>query len=188
MFRTIILSATAFTFALGGVAEDATSSSKIVEEISGKTVNFLADDQLEAQEMERLLAYVDVDGIARFALGKYGARISDDAYSAYEKAFRGYLKSQIQEHLTRFSDGDVQVEDSIQRGNQSIVETTVTKPDGETLKVNWRLRKTDMGWEVIDVEAMNLWLAIEQRAQFQAELDASGGDIQSLIRNLSVTG
>lgn len=154
---------------------------EVVEDLSEKTVAFLDDAELQKQEVDRLLADVDVDGIARFALGKYSSRISAEDYTVYESAFRDYLREQLREQLVRFSGGTVEVEDSNRRGNQSIIETTVTKPDGEKLDVNWRLRKTDNGWEVIDVEAMNLWLAIEQRAQFQADLDKNGGDIAALI-------
>ena len=160
----------------------------LVEDLSEQTVEFLEDDRLEASEIDRLLDDVDVDGIARFALGRYSSRISGEEYSAYETAFRAYLKKQMRDQLVRFSGGDIEIDDANRRGNQSIIETTVTKPDGEKLEVNWRLRKSNGGWEVIDVEAMNLWLAIEQRAQFQAELDASGGNIQPLIQTLRESG
>ena len=157
---------------------------EIVKDLSEQTVSFLEDDTLQKQEIDRLLADVDVDGIARFALGKYSSQISADEYSAYESAFRNYLREQLRDHLVRFSGGEVEIDDANRRGNQSIIKTTLTKPDGDKLDVNWRLRKSEAGWEVIDVEAMNLWLAIEQRAQFQAGLDQSGGDISALVRQL----
>jgi len=91
----------------------------------------------------------------------------------------------MREQLDRFAGGEIEIEDANKRGNQSIIETKVTKPDGETLNVNWRLRRSSEGWEVIDIEAMNLWLAIEQRAQFKAELEAANGDIDVLIATLA---
>jgi phospholipid transport system substrate-binding protein len=165
-------------------AQDATTPTEIVEELSEQTVDFLEDETLQKREIDRLLEDVDVDGIARFALGKYSSQVTADEYADYENTFRTYLRDQMRDQLTRFSGGEIDIETANRRGNQSIIETKVTKPDGETLDVNWRLRKSSDGWEVIDVEAMNLWLAIEQRAQFQAELDESGGDIAALVRTL----
>lgn len=161
-----------------------TTPTEIVETLSEQTVDFLEDETLQKREIDRLLEDVDVDGIARFALGKYSSQVTAEEYADYEITFRTYLRDQMRDQLARFSGGEIDIETANRRGNQSIIETKVTKPDGETLDVNWRLRKSSDGWEVIDVEAMNLWLAIEQRAQFQAELDQSGGDIAELVKTL----
>jgi len=182
LMRTFLLATSSLVVSFGSTAQERPVD--LVEELSEQTMDFLEDNQLDASEVDRLLDDVAVGGIARFALGKYSSRISQDDYRDYEVAFRAYLKGQLRDQLTRFSEGDIEIDDTNRRGNQSIIETTVTKPDGEKLEVNWRLRKSSEGWEVIDVEAMNLWLAIEQRAQFQAELDGSGGNIKSLIQTL----
>ena len=182
MNKSVLISAA--LLAMPCMAQAQETAATVVENLSEQTVEFLEDNQLQKQEVDRLLADVDVDGIARFALGKYSSRLSADEYASYETAFRAYLREQLREQLVRFSGGDIEVEGAERRGNQSIIETTVTKPDGEQLDVNWRLRKSEKGWEVIDVEAMNLWLAIEQRAQFQADLDQSGGDISALVQTL----
>jgi phospholipid transport system substrate-binding protein len=186
IMRLFIAASSSLIFSLTSAAQERPVD--LVEDLSEQTVEFLQDDRLDKDEIDQLLDDVDVDGIARFALGKYSSRITADDYRAYEAAFRSYLRDQMREQLTRFSDGDIEIEDANRRGNQSIIETIVTKPDGETLDVNWRLRKSDAGWEVIDVEAMNLWLAIEQRAQFQAELDSTGGDFGALIKMLGERG
>lgn len=157
---------------------------QIVEEITEEAQVSLADSRISETEMMKLLEDVDVDGIARIALGKYAKRVHADAYGDYETAFRAYLKIQLQDHLARFSGGDLNTVDTTSHGRQTIVETRVTKSDGETIDVNWRLRRSSDTWEIIDIEAMNLWLAIEQRAQFTAELDQNNGDVNALISTL----
>lgn len=184
MKRTII-AATALTLTFPAFAQ--TAPTDLVETLSDQTMTYLDDQTLTDAEIDRLLTDVDVDGIARFALGKYFKRVEASDYEAYEDAFRTYLRGQMRDHLSRFAGGEMTVEDENQRGNQVIVETKVTRADGETLDVNWRLRNSDKGWEVIDVEAMNVWLAIEQRAQFQTELDKSGGDLSALTATLRAT-
>ena len=157
---------------------------EIVEDLSNFTQESLEDKNLDNAEIDQLLEDIDVDGIARFVLGKYSKSLSTQDYNAYEAAFRVYLRGQLSEHLEKFAGVDVNVIDSTQRGAQTIVETRVAKSDGEILNVNWRLRRSDNGWEVIDIEAMNMWLAIEQRAQFLAALDQNGGDINALISDI----
>jgi len=53
-----------------------TAPAELVEDLSEKTVTYLEDGQLGSQELDRLLQDVDVDGIARFALGKDSARLT----------------------------------------------------------------------------------------------------------------
>lgn len=183
--KKILIAATALAISFPAFAQS--EPTDLVETLSDQTMTFLDDETLTNTEIDRLLADVDVDGIARFALGKYFKRIEAAEYETYEDAFRTYLRGQMRDHLLRFAGGEMKVEDENQRGNQVIVETRVARADGETLDVNWRLRNSDAGWEVIDVEAMNVWLAIEQRAQFQAELDKSGGDMSALIATLRAT-
>lgn len=157
---------------------------EIVTEVSDTARQGLADNILSSEELETLLERVDVDGVARFALGKYADDLSDEAFNPYLDAFREYLKIQMQDYLGDFADASVEITASQQRGQQVIVETDVRRADGETVNVNWRLKKAGTDWQIIDVEAMNLWLAIEQRAQFIAELDKNGGDINALTENL----
>ncbi|MEM1086612.1 MAG: ABC transporter substrate-binding protein [Pseudomonadota bacterium] len=170
---------------LSGTAHAAADDpTEIVETVTEEAQDSLVDKKLTSAETERLLEDVDVDGIARFALGKYAKSFSDAEYNAYEAAFRTYLRGQMEEHLAQFSSSEVDIVDETQRGSQTIIETKVTRADGEVMNVNWRLRRSSAGWEIIDVEAMNLWLAIEQRAQFLAELDQNGGDLGALVQTI----
>lgn len=168
----------------GAATAAADNPTEIVETVTEEAQDSLSDKTLTTAETERLLEDVDVDGIARFALGKYAKSVSDADYEAYETVFRSYLKGQMEQHLAQFSSSDVDIVDETRRGSQIIIETKVTRADGEVMDVNWRLRRSSEGWEIIDVEAMNLWLAIEQRAQFLAELDQNGGDLGALVQTI----
>lgn len=189
MFRIASISALcALSFTPAALA-DTEPPRAVIEDVSEDALDYMSDDRLAEQELDQLLTDVDVDGIARFALGKYSKRLNDTQYAQYEAAFKTYLRSQLREHLGRFAGTDVEIDDVHERNSRdAIVETKVTKADGEVIDVNWRLRRSSGGWEVIDIEAMNLWLAIEQRAQFTAQLDDNGGDIDALVQELRTAG
>lgn len=163
---------------------DQNAAVNLVQQLAEDTQENLADNDLSASDIDRIMDEIDVDGVAAFVLGKYAETTTAEEYDAYEIAFRTYLRGQLQTHVEKFAGVGVQVTDTAERGSQSIVETRVTKADGETAEIKWRLRRSGAGWQVIDIEAMDLWLAIEQRAQFVAELDQNGGDISALISTL----
>lgn len=158
---------------------------ELVETATSEAVIYLDDGRLAPEEAEELLSYVDVTAIARFALGRYVHQVDEATFEVYRDALELYLVDQLQTHLGHLSGGDVVIKDTVPRGNdQAIVQTEVTASDGDVMNVNWRLRKDDGTWEVIDVEAMGLWLAIEQRAQFRAQLERNGGDVADLTRTI----
>ena len=64
----------------------------------------------------------------------------------------------------------------------AIVRTTVTSA-GEDMAIGYRLRKTDAGWKIYDIDMMGAWLIQLYRQQFAAQLAAGG--IDGLIRYLA---
>ena len=80
------LTALAMVASLGTVHAD--TPAKIVEDTTEVANASFTDQRLSDAELSRLLYDVDVDGIARFALGKYAERLNDTEYGDYELAFR----------------------------------------------------------------------------------------------------
>ncbi|MEM6898206.1 MAG: ABC transporter substrate-binding protein [Pseudomonadota bacterium] len=159
---------------------------EFVQGTSSDVIAYLEDGALAPGEADRLLQSVDVESISRFALGRYIRTVDTDLLPAYQEAFYEHLKAALQTHLDRLSKGEIAVQTVIPKGDdQATVETEVTDEDGEELDVNWRLRREDGSWEIIDIEALGMWLAIEQRAQFTAILGNNGGDLEELIEELS---
>ena len=65
-----------------------------------------------------------------------------------------------------------------------IVHTRVKTQDGRTEDLRFRLIKTEDGWRIVDLQALGLWLAIEQRAQIGALFDVHGGDVAAVLSEL----
>jgi ABC-type transporter MlaC component len=54
---------------------------------------------------------------------------------------------------------------------------------GDTMAIDYRLRKTGAGWKIYDINMMGAWMIKVYRQQFAAQL-ASGG-IDGLIKYLA---
>lgn len=157
----------------------------VIEMTNDQLADFLADGSLDTAEASKLMDLIAVDEISRFALGKYARTADDAALSTYQTAFKGYLQNQLQSHLSDIGAVQFEIVNTIERDSDDIiVETTATGADAELSEVNWRLKKIGGTWKVVDVEAMGLWLAIEQRAQFDAKLGSNGGDVEALAADL----
>lgn len=169
---------------------NASQPAEIVNKLSQDASAFLADGRLSDREAAALLERVDVVGMARFALGAEVRRANPEELEVFLSAFEDYLVVQMQNYLSDLYGAEVQIVRSVSRRvDDAIVETRLQHPSGAGEPISWRLRKSRDGvWRVVDIQAQGLWFAIEQRAQFQAQLDANGGRLDQLVASLDGYG
>jgi phospholipid transport system substrate-binding protein len=152
------------------------------------------DDASRNAAVETLVdKYVDMDRVAKFALGQYARQASPEQMAAYTPLFRKYATSVYQSTLENYSGQKLQVTDSIDRTERDfIVNSKVVgaKPGDQyaNLVVSWRVyRKPDGAQAIIDAGAEGVWLAIEQQSQFKSVIANNGGGakgIDALIADL----
>ncbi|HBS32766.1 MAG TPA: toluene tolerance protein [Parvularcula sp.] len=137
--------------------------------------------------------YVDMERVARFALGQYARQATPEQMAVYTPLFRRYATSVYQSTLENYSGQKLQVTDSIDRTERDfIVNSKVVgaKPGDQyaDLVVSWRVyRKPDGAQAIVDAGAEGVWLAIEQQSQFKSVIANNGGGakgIDALIADL----
>jgi phospholipid transport system substrate-binding protein len=173
----------------GGVAWSAENEAEaFVREKASQALKSLndpkADVALRGARFQALMEQMaDIDAVSRFVLGRYAARFDAKSYAEYKQAFREYALAVYQAQLDQYRGDAVKMLGSVERKPGDVVVKTAisSKKRGEDLPVNWRVKKTAVGWRVIDVQAFGLWLAIEQRADFENVLDQGGGKPAILI-------
>lgn len=59
------------------------------------------------------------------------------------------------------------------------------KADGNTdMRIDWRVRKMDGDWKILDVSIEGISMVVTQRSEFASVLRASGGDVGPLVADL----
>ncbi|MFC7291199.1 MlaC/ttg2D family ABC transporter substrate-binding protein [Hirschia litorea] len=165
---------------------DRSDASQVVTEAGQSAIKYLSDGALSESEAQDLLGFLDVERVAKFTLGRYGRTLDEADITRFTAAFEKYASHQFQTHLADFKGADLKVIETINRKpDDAVVKTEIKTATGEIQAVNWRLMKNDSQWNVVDVEALGFWFAIEQRAQFTAVLDKTGGDVDALIAKIS---
>jgi len=176
LIRAFFLSAALAMTALPAVA------GQEAEALIASTATRISDP---ASGQEAFRQSIDVPMVARFTLGKYANRISDEEQQRFTDAFDSFLANTYVKHSDAFTSARVDVVGSVDRSEtDSIVETRVTPKDGEPMTVRWRVMHRGGAWRVVDVEVLGLWLAIEQRAQIAAILDKPRATIDDAIKAL----
>lgn len=126
----------------------------------------------------------DLDTLAILALGPYGQGANEEQLAAYREAFADYIVVTYEARFDTFSGYSFQVGQARPMNNQDIVvRTSVVDPAGTPTVVDFRIRSSDRGFQVIDVAVEGLSMLKTQRDEFAAVVQRSGLD--GLIASLN---
>ncbi|MFN3212916.1 MAG: phospholipid-binding protein MlaC [Henriciella sp.] len=150
----------------------------------------LTADERRAQFQTYMDEFANLDAVAKFVIGKYAKRFSDEEMEAYLTTFREYALAVYEFYFNEYRGRDVKVVGSTDRNaRDSIVDTEIVRADGQELEVRWRVLNRGGKYQVVDValnaEGNLIWLAIEQQAQFLSILDQNNGSSDALINKIN---
>lgn len=174
---------------------DQTAESFVAGILEEANAVFLAPDKAARNAGVEALVdkYVDMDRVARFALGQYARQASDAQLAEYLPLFRKYATSVYQSTLDPYTGEALEVTGSVDRSERDIIvnsKVVGAKPGSEyaDLIVHWRVyRGQDGKQSIVDAGAEGVWLAIEQQSTFKSVIANNGGGssgIDALITDL----
>ena len=188
--RKWILAATMLAVSALPAFADAKTEEYVRTNANDVLASLNAPDLTAAERRAQFQTYMDefanLDAVAKFVIGKYAKRFSDEEMEAYLATFREYALAVYEFYFNEYRGRDVKVIGSTDRNaRDSIVDTEIVRADGQELEVRWRVLNRGGQYQVVDValnaEGNLIWLAIEQQAQFLSILDKNNGSSEALI-------
>ncbi len=203
--KAIILSAGLASIAMPALADEATE--KYVAKNAAMAMEALNDSKLDSaerrEEFNRLMTkFTDLDYIVLTVLDHYYRRFSEAELKEFTEAFHEYALATYEAQLDKYRGNKITVKsskdypESAKTKTFSDVTSVIDLPNTDKgLTVIWRVvefqptsRYAEVfgtGYKVTDValdlEGGRLWLAQNQKEQFQAVLGRSNGDASVLI-------
>ncbi len=129
--------------------------------------------------------YSDTSYVAAYALGNDGRSASNAQKSAFGDAFGSYLADKYGRRFNEFAGGQIQVQGSRSVNNFIEVNTVAVLRNQSPFQVDFHVsdRPGRPVFFNIIIEGINMLLS--ERAEIGAMLDARGGNIDALIRDLA---
>ncbi len=131
---------------------------------------------------------VDVDGIARFCLGRFWQTATPEQRAEYLRLFRVVLANGVAGRLGDYQEGTT----SITTGRPEVrqdgiyVPTVVTRGSNPPNRVTWLVIPTNAGgFRIADVTAEGVSLRLTQRNDYGSFLSRHDGNVGALIRAMS---
>jgi phospholipid transport system substrate-binding protein len=161
------------------------SPERIISKITGEILEEVKNDpDLAAGDWTKInklvdtkvMPVIDFEKMTSLAVGRHWRSASSDEQAKLMKSFRKLLlltysgairfadKADMKILPPRRSTSDVDV----------VVRTRVTVPGRQAVPIDYRLRKTDTGWRIFDLNVLGLWLIENYRAQFSQIVNRNG--------------
>lgn len=168
--------------AQGAGAAQATS---LVQTLGSQLVAIVNGSGTTAEKQVRVAPLierdVDVDGIARFCLGRFWRAATPQQQQDYVRAFHKVMLGSITSKLGEFKGVGFAMTQTAQREGATLVGTRITRPNQEPALVQWVVDQVDGQPKIVDLIAEGTSLRLTQRSDYASFLSRNGGNLDALI-------
>lgn len=154
----------------------------LIEDMADRAIKVLAETEgdlaaREAKLREVLKQDFDMPLIARFAMGRYWRRASQDQRHSYTAAFSDYVVATYARRFGGYAGEKLEISSEREAGpNDVLVATEIVRDGGgPPIVAEWRVRVGDPS-RVIDVIVEGVSMSVTQRAEFAAVIRKNGID------------
>jgi phospholipid transport system substrate-binding protein len=192
----LFAAAVLFFFALAPNVAPAANGDKeavaqFLQQLTAETNAVLADETLSSerrqQELGRLiLAGFDVEGMCRVLLAKHWQAATPSERDEFRRVFSDYMLLTFGRHLDSVPQFDLKILASRQVSENVIVARSnlILGEDDGKLYIDWRMRRVEQGWRILDVKVQGISFVKVLRSEFVALIDANDGKVESLLSEL----
>jgi phospholipid transport system substrate-binding protein len=196
LIRRSFLAGAVTALSLGGTrawaqTPGAEDPAAFIQQAGGDLARVVTGSETVAEKRQRILPFldrtVDVDGIARFCLGRYWAQATPEQRTEYLRLFRTILANGVAGRLGDYQEGKTTVTTGRpqEQPDGIAVPTVVTRGGNPPNKVSWLVVRTPAGLRIADVTAEGVSLRLTQRNDYAAYLSRNGGDVGKLIQAMA---
>jgi phospholipid transport system substrate-binding protein len=130
-----------------------------------------------------------MDAISRFVLGRYWRVASDEEKQAFRKTFERVVMQRFLPLFEGYSNDDFVVEGAKQDPRNPdfyLVDSRIAQPGdkGGMVKAGWRVRHKSSDFEIVDVLAEGVSMAITLRSEYTSVIKRNGGRVSALTDTL----
>lgn len=160
-------------------------ASAFVKNIGDKLVAVVNGPESEREKRAKLTAIidgaVDVDGVARFCLGRFWRNASGEQQQRYTELFHQVLVNNITSKLGEYRGVHFTMGRAQQRDDNMVVSTVVERPNNPPTNVDWIISNFAGDPKIIDVIAEGTSLRLTQRQDYASYLSHNNNNIDALI-------
>jgi len=179
--RTLLVAALLFA-AAPAAALGTDEATAFIDSIAERATTVLSGDEprdeRRAELREILRSGFDLDYIGRLVLGPNYRSLSAEQQRAYDETFQEFVLDTYSRRIGDYGGEELEIVGAEPAGSQDVKVATrvVGTPDGEPVRLTWRVRERESGPKIVDVEVEGVSMAISQRSEFASIVEQRGVD------------
>lgn len=184
---SLLITASFSVSAQDKAVDDPRGAIAFIETISQETIAAWSDSKLTKAERAAAFRMIfeeatDINLLARGMLGRHYRTVTSEQRSAYMAAMRDYIVTEFDKRMEQIGFETLEVigtkPASGKRGHL-FVRTEVKRSEGEPILADWRVRKKNNAFHIVNLEFEGINLMITNRDLFAAKVKKDG--IEGLI-------
>jgi phospholipid transport system substrate-binding protein len=186
---TFLAAALPLTALMGRVtqarADDLSVARSLIQSTGSQLLNVVNSSESDAQKqasMRQLVSNaVDVDGVARFVIGRFWRVATPAQQQDYMQTFRQLLVYAVTGQASTFQGASFEVGSAAERDVGIVVDTNVLVPGKPQALVQWVVAMIGGQPKIIDIIAEGTSLRLTERNDYAGVISQHGGQIQPLL-------
>lgn len=156
--------------------------SQFIYSLGDQTIAIITNPKLRKTDKTRELTHlflktVDVDAIGKDAVSRYWKIIEENEklLPEFTDLYRKHLAATYVLRFEEYTNETIKVIKVIKESNNTYyAQTKLLRSNAESININYRLRQTDSGFKIIDIEALDISLVETQRAEMRSVISRHG--------------
>lgn len=128
--------------------------------------------------------YVNLKGIADYALGQYRSQIPADQQGQFYQLVSNYAAALFVYYIADFRGSTLTILSNTQQGKFTVIQSAIRGQGLGGEQVRWRLTSAGGALRVSDVNIKGVWLTIAMKDRFTKVMSKSKGDYSALFAEL----
>jgi len=184
--RHLLALAGAATIPVPALAQNAEAAATAFIQRTGEalvsTINSNAPAAQKRAQLGRIIeGAVDIEGVARFCLGRFWRQATAEQQKTYLALFHDFLVLNISVKLGDYQGVKFKIIRTSSEADTQTVLTVIERPNNAPASVGWPVANATTNPKIIDVIAEGTSLRITQRSDYAAFLQANGNNIDALL-------
>jgi phospholipid transport system substrate-binding protein len=172
--------------ALPAAAQVAPDAAKAFITQSGQqlvtVVNSNASTSQKADQLRQLMdQIVAVDTVGDYVLGRYINVATPAQHTQFLQLFHQLLSYNITYQIKAYQGITFTVNGASVQGNDTVVDTTITRPGQADADVGWAVDEIDGAPKIVDVIVAGTSLRITTRNDYASVITSNGGQVSALL-------
>ncbi|MBZ0259306.1 MAG: ABC transporter substrate-binding protein [Hyphomicrobiales bacterium] len=157
---------------------------KIADEVMSLANSGAKGTALRGRFASVLNRYVNLRGIANFALGPYQKKLPPGDKNEFYTLFNNYAAALFVYYVDDFKGSELQIISTSKQGKFITIVSAIRQNGGGREQVRWRLIPAGGGYRISDINVKGVWLTIATKKRFGDVLNRSKGDFGALFAEL----